>query len=279
MIGRLLRKLPDFRGKRRVSKILLGSKILQKTDLTVKGKFGCTYILPNIQETIDFEILINGVYEPETILFINQRIKESGKLLDVGANIGAICAPLGMLRRDIHIVSLEASPWVFEYLRQNVSANQLTNLELINKAISSEKGKIVEFFSPKDKFGKGSLAPIFTSEAEKIETTTIDELAATEGNIIDFIKIDVEGFEASAFRGGSKFLSSPQAPDILFEFVDWAEELAGEKIGSSQGVLMDFGYDLYTFFKGKIAERLSHPLLKGGHLIFATKNKQNICIR
>jgi len=279
MIGRLLRKLPDFRGKRRVSKILLGSKILQKTDLTVKGKFGCTYILPNIQETIGFEILINGVYEPETILFIKQRIKESGKLLDVGANIGAICAPLGMLRRDIHIVSLEASPWVFEYLRQNISANQLTNLELINKAISSEKGKIVEFFSPKDKFGKGSLAPIFTSEAEKIETTTIDELAASEGNIIDFIKIDVEGFEASAFRGGSKFLSSPQAPDILFEFVDWAEELAGEKIGSSQGVLMDYGYDLYTFLKGKIVERLSHPLLKGGHLIFATKNKQNICIR
>ena len=94
MIGRLLRKLPDFRGKRRVSKILLGSKILQKTDLTVKGKFGCTYILPNIQETIGFEILINGVYELETIVFINQRIKESGKLLDVGANIGAICASL-----------------------------------------------------------------------------------------------------------------------------------------------------------------------------------------
>jgi len=95
MLDRLLRKLPDFRGNRRVSKDLLGSKILQKTDLTVKGKFGCTYILRNIQETIGFEIYINGIYEQETIDFILSRLTGTdGVFLDIGANIGAITIPV-----------------------------------------------------------------------------------------------------------------------------------------------------------------------------------------
>lgn len=273
MIDRLLRKLPSFMGKRRLARLLLSSEALGTNELTVDGKFGCTYTLPNVQETIGFEILINGIYEAETIQFISKRIKASGKFLDIGANIGAISIPLGKLRTDIQICSLEAAPWIFKYLKQNVLANQLTDITLINKAISSEGGKLVDFFSPKDKFGKGSLAPIFTNTAERVETITIDELVYEKNNTVDFIKVDVEGFEALAFRGGQEFLRGKVAPDILFEFVDWAEELAGEKPGCAQAILMDYGYKLYTFDRGVLGDQLSIPITKGGQLIFATKQK------
>lgn len=273
MIDRLLRKLPSFMGKRRLARLLLSSEALGTNELTVDGKFGCTYTLPNVQETIGFEILINGIYEAETIQFISKRIKASGKFLDIGANIGAISIPLGKLRTDIQICSLEAAPWIFKYLKQNVLANQLTDITLINKAISSEGGKLVDFFSPKDKFGKGSLAPIFTSEAEKVKTITIDELASENDNEIDFIKVDVEGFEAQAFKGGFEFLRSSLAPDILFEFVDWAEELAGENCGKAQSILLEYGYELYAVDRGEIGRHLKDPILKGGQMIFATKKK------
>ena len=170
------------------------------------------------------------------------------------------------------MIGLEASPWVFEYLKLNVETNKVNNTRLINKAISDRAGIEVEFFSPKDKFGKGSLAPVFTEESVKVETITLDELSAVYNNrSIDFIKVDVEGFEALAFRGGSRLLSSPEAPDILFEFVDWAEELAGEKPGNAQLLLLNYGYDLYLFEHGKIGDRFEIPLIKGGYLIFATK--------
>ena len=272
MIDYLLRSIPPFKGKQRLARFLLSPKIRAGKEITVLGKFGCIYKLPNIKENIGFEILINGIYEIETISFICKRVNRSGIVLDVGANIGAISIPVCKQRQDIQMIGLEAAPWVFEYLKLNVETNNVSNIRLINKAISDRSGIEVEFFSPKDKFGKGSLAPVFTEESVKVETITLDELSdAYKNRSIDFIKVDVEGFEALAFRGGGRLLSRPEAPDILFEFVDWAEELAGEKPGNAQLLLLNYGYDLYLFEHGKIGDRLETPLIKGGYLIFATK--------
>ena len=130
----------------------------------------------------------------------------------------------------------------------------------------------VDFFSPKDKFGKGSMAPVFTTEAITIETITLDQLTnLNKGRSIDFIKVDVEGFEGMAFKGGSEVLSGSHAPAILFEFVDWAEQLAGETPGNAQGLLLNYGYKLYLFDHGKIGTQLKNPVTKGSYMIFGTK--------
>ena len=237
-------------------------------------------MIPNLKENIGFEIYINGIYEQETIDFILTRLSGTdGVFLDIGANIGAITIPVCKQLENLQVICVEAAPWVSKYLKHNIQLNELKNVQVLDNAISDRDGDSVMFYSPHEKFGKGSMAPVFTEEGTTVKTTTIDAIALSLNARVRLIKIDVEGFEYKAFCGGAEVLKNKDAPDILFEFVDWAEELAGEKIGSSQGVLMDYGYDLYTFLKGKIVERLSHPLLKGGHLIFATKNKQNICIR
>jgi hypothetical protein len=83
--------------------------------------------------------------------------------------------------------------------------------------------------------------------------------------------VDIEGFEAVVFRGGTNLLSGSDAPDILFEFVDWAKELAGETPGSAQLVLINCGYKIYLLEQSIIVEQLEEPIKKGGALIFATK--------
>ncbi len=276
MIEQFLRSFPPFKGKQRIARLLLNSKISSGAEMHVLGKHECRYNLPNIQENIGFEILINGIYEADTIAFICKRMKRGGIFLDIGANIGAISIPVKKLRPDIEVTCIEAAPWIYNYLKINVEVNKLNKIELINKAISDKNGKCVDFFSPKDKFGKGSLAAVFTDHAVKVETITLDELIGTDPNrAIDFLKIDVEGFEALAFRGGDKLLGGKTAPDILFEFVDWAEALAGETIGNAQNRLLDLGYSLYLFEKEKIGRPLKVPVLKGSHMIFATKKMRN----
>jgi len=65
--------------------------------------------------------------------------------------------------------------------------------------------------------------------------------------VVDFIKIDVEGYEYHVFKGAETTLSRPDAPDILFEFVDWAEEkAAGIAIGDAQRILKSYGYRIFT---------------------------------
>jgi FkbM family methyltransferase len=274
MIDYLMRFLPPFKGKQRLARFLLYSRIRSGKELIVKGRSGYTYRLPNINENIGFEIFINGVYEADTISFIVGRMKADSVFLDIGANIGAISVPVSHLRSDVHVVALEAAPWIFEYLYENIRLNKLVNIRAINKAISNKVGSHVDFFSPRDKFGKGSLAPVFTSTAVTVETITLDALCSTLGDkSVGLIKVDVEGFEALAFRGGNEVLTSSKAPDILFEFADWAEQIAGETLGNAQSLLLNFGYDLYQFKTGKIGHRFETPINSGTHMIFATKKK------
>ena len=272
MIDRILRSLPPFKGKHRLARFLLYWQISNGKEIIEKGKLGCWFKLPSVKENIGFEILINGIYEAETIRFVNKHLKTGDLFIDIGANIGAISIPVCKHRSDINAISLEAAPWIFNFLEENVKINKISNIILVNKVISDKDDSKVDFFSPRDKFGKGSLAPVFTSDAVKVETITLDRLAEVyEGKRIGLIKVDVEGFEMLVFKGGAMWLSHFQAPDILFKFVEWAERLAGVVVGSAQSVLQNFDYSLYHFENGEVGQRLTQLIVSGSCLIFATK--------
>lgn len=273
MIEKIFRKLPLFKGKQRLARGLLHNKIKRAHDLVVEGKYGCIYKIPNIKENLGFELFINGVYEEEIIDFILQRLPLNGVMLDIGANIGAIAIPVCKRRPDIRAIGIEASPRVYDYLKCNKELNNLHNFELINKAVTDNDGDTVDFFSPEEKFGKGSLASVFTKEAERVETIMLDTVF-NQNNLTnaDIIKIDIEGHEYGAFAGGAGVLNKADAPDILFEFVDWAEELAKDrKPGDAQQLLLDFGYKLFELNGTRNLSSLRSPLIKGVAMILATK--------
>ena len=248
---KLFRNIPNFKGKGKIARYLIGNSIYRKKDITISGKHGCEYILPNIIENIGFEIYVNGQYEPETINLISSLLPINGNFIDIGANIGSIVIPICKQRIDINAMAVEASPWIFNYLRSNVEINKITNLKIINNVLLNKDNEILEFFAPKDKFGKGSLISVFTAESEKIISKTLDSLVR-EFSIspIDVIKVDVEGYEYFVFKGAEKILKSNKAPYIIFEFVDWAEQIApGTNVGDAQDLLLTLGYKLFAIDK------------------------------
>jgi hypothetical protein len=72
--------------------------------------------LPNLYETISFDIFINGIYESETHKLLESRIPLNGIFLDIGANIGSIILQLCKGRSNLQCLAVEASPWVFNFL-------------------------------------------------------------------------------------------------------------------------------------------------------------------
>lgn len=275
MFVRVLRALPDFKGKRMLMRFFLGEKIDSAKDLTVAGKFGIKYLLPNVRESISFDIFTNGIYEPETNRFLNSRIPLNAIFLDLGANIGSITLPLLKQRPDISFVCVEAAPWIFEYLKTNINSNQQgKNVSLVNKALHQSSGETLSFYSPGDQFGKGSLSPVFTNESIPVKSITIDDLVKEMGvSSIQFIKIDIEGFEYFAFKGGIQLLSASDAPDILFEFVDWAEERAGLQKGKAQEFLLDLGYSIFKVGARGLLHKMDKPLTQGYDMLFASKKR------
>lgn len=267
-----MQNLPNFKGKRRLVKFLYGKRIDAAEEITIAGKLNCKYLVPNLQENVGLDIFVNGVYEEETIDLLRTTIPNGGIYLDLGANIGAILVPLCKTRPDIQALAVEAAPWIYKYLDHNVSLNQLKNVQLINNALFHEDDKELNFFSPRDKYGKGSLAPVFSSEPTKVITKRVDTLVS-QYNLqkVDVIKIDVEGFEHFVFRGAQNLLSNTSAPDIIFEFVDWAEEQAmGLAPGAAQQLLKEMGYRLYKMEGNKLIE-LKDILRKGACNLLASK--------
>ena len=86
------------------------------------------------------------------------------------------------------------------------------------------------------------------------------------------IKIDVEGYEYHVFKGAAELLNKKDAPDVIFEFVDWAEEAAkGVDIGASQRILIEMGYRIYHFKGTGLMEEVKGIMQKGFFMLYATK--------
>lgn len=271
MIPKLLRLVPPFKGKHQISRLLMKRLLANGRDLLVQGKWKCKYLLPNLKESISFKILINGVYEEDTInIILSRLILKEGAFIDIGANIGAITIPVCTRVKNLRAVCVEAVPWISDFLKKNIEINHLRKVQVIEKAISAKPNESVMFYSSQANFGKGSMAPVFTDQGIEVTTTTIDLIASSLPEAISVVKIDIEGFEYPAFLGGVHLFGGDDAPDIIFEYVDWAEERAGIKAGAAQQLLIDLGYSLFIFDKGKLLA-LNSIVVKGSAMLLATK--------
>lgn len=217
--------------------------VMKMKDFFINTRAGKFY-LPNLKDIISIDLFINGYYEKGLVSMLKENIPPNGVLIDIGANIGSISIPLSWMRPDIKIIAVEASPWIYTILKRNVEENKAKNIFPINFAVYSESGRLLPMYVPKDLFGKGSLKSFYTAESELVNTITVDDIKLKfELPEIHFIKIDVEGFEASVFRGMTE-ITIKDKPKIVFEFSEWAEVTAGFKACEAQSVILSKGYKL-----------------------------------
>jgi FkbM family methyltransferase len=192
-------------------------------------------------------------------------------LVDIGANVGFLTL-VGARCVGPHgrVLAVEASERIGAHLQENVARNSLTHVTVNRCAVHEEDRSLMEFYdAPVEKFGKGSLAPQYYQTPVMVPTRTLDSLAA-EASLpaVDVVKVDVEGFEASVFRGAARLLEASPAPFLLFEFEDWSEVRAGCPAGRAQDVLLDKGYRLARLGDWlKDRSLLERPLRSGAAML------------
>jgi FkbM family methyltransferase len=142
--------------------------------------------------------------------------------IDVGANEGAFSKLLLVHCPSAIVHAFEPVPATFNRLKQNLSANPRVRLHPL--AASNRTGSaVIRTFANSEKNTlvaelKDSLCVDPTGE-EKIKTVRLDEfLAETKLERIDFLKIDVEGFEMKVLEGCGRYLDPSTIPYIFFEF-------------------------------------------------------------
>ncbi len=173
-------------------------------------------------------------------------IKKDFVCFDIGANIGETTLNFARLAPDGKVYSFEPVPFLFQRLKTNTGLNNFQNISLYNIAVSDKKEELF-FDKPGNNNSSGiSMNKEKSSTSACVQSTTIDSFV-NENNIhkIDFIKIDVEGFENYVINGGSNTFKNMKP--VLFIEIDnryLKPKNTSEKIILTQ-LRNEFNYTLY----------------------------------
>jgi FkbM family methyltransferase len=277
LLTNFFRLLPiGLKGKDRLARYLF-NKNLNDGDRSIVARDSSKYLVPSLNEPVGFYLLIDGIYEKSAIDFIIKILPPGGTFLDIGANIGVFTITVAQfMQKTGCVIGIEASPKIFDYLQKNVESNHLDNVRIFEYAVTDVDNSYVSFYEPPvDHFGMGSMAPQFHEHPIQVKTKQIDTLLSEiDITDVDVIKIDVEGYEAMVFKGAKQLLSQQNAPTILFEFCDWAEERVPElEIGAAQRILAEYGYQIWRLndlIQGKSA--MKQIMTQGCDTLIGIKN-------
>ncbi|HLP36097.1 FkbM family methyltransferase [Lacibacter sp.] len=143
-------------------------------------------------------------YEIKTLAFLQLHFKQFHHVVDIGSNIGNhmlyYCSHLSAKT----VICFEPNTFNRNTLTKNVSLNYLEKIVTVYPfAVGAENGKGVQSeFS----LGNTGMNRVDKLNTEPIGTSDIIEIRSLDSfNLqqIDFIKIDVEGFEADVLQGAS----------------------------------------------------------------------------
>lgn len=176
-------------------------------------------------DEITRQILQNGEYDAWALASLREVLQyvRPRTSLDIGANIGNHAVVIGELSQ--RLFAFEPLPFVYQVLQHNLARNLGERARGFNLALSDIDAAVRIGVRSEENFGASSLCA-GSSDGETVRAVVGDEFLAEQGIAeVDFIKIDVEGHEASALSGLTKTILRDQ-PLVMMEWND-AETAAG----------------------------------------------------
>ncbi len=227
------------------SKILIAS-ILSKILIFLIGDKKRIILRNNIKYEIDLNEAIDlgiflGIKNENNLYRIKNFLDSNSKnvLVDIGSNVGSVTLPLAQLFNLSTVISIEPTKFAFSKLKKNLKLNpSLKNrVKLFNIFISNKRKRVSFVHSSwklkvKEKRHKVHLG---TLKKTSNKTKTLSEVLGKIRKRIDFIKIDVDGYEINVLRSGKRIIKKYK-PLIYFEFAPYLYK----EFGYSPEILIDF---------------------------------------
>ncbi len=233
-MGSLIRHVKNLLSKSATHGDAMPSEAVDAPDraeenIHVKPPAGDRTIATNIggracQITSDDDYLehIQGEFEPEMVKLFRSLINKEQVILDVGANIGCTAILFGDLGKQVF--GFEPSPTTFSYLQKNLQAAGCANVNPVNFGLGKENGSFELTFAKSNRSGGFVSNLTKASQGHQVEKIRIvqgdDYIKETGLQHIDFIKIDVEGFEKNVMEGLAQTIQRDK-PVVVLELNHW----------------------------------------------------------
>ncbi len=154
-----------------------------------------------------------------------QMVRPGDTVLDIGANLGLVTVLLSRLvgpQGQVH--SFEPNPDIVDLLQQSIQRSGATNVTLHPCALGQQEEVLELSLPPKNKGAASLRAPNHRAGHESVSVpvrplSTLLEEAGVEK--IQFVKMDVEGFEPEVLEGARGVLEQIRPEAIVFECNDF----------------------------------------------------------
>jgi FkbM family methyltransferase len=206
---------------------------------------------------VERSLYYTGTYEKGTLHVIETILRPGDTFVDIGANIGlmtvhaALC--VGVSGR---VVAYEPNPETNDILQRNVVLNELGNVQVRPFAVGAERSTGMIFDHPDPNRGRATMVGSDHERAgHEVEVVALDEEFA-DGERVDMIKMDIEGYELEALKGMRSMLERAEPPMLIIEYSELRENSSGQEPRPIYDFIDQLG--VYRFFRtSKSKERKS----------------------
>jgi len=193
----------------------------------------------DLREIIDASLYYSGTFEEEAEAVITDMLRPGMVAIDIGANFGYHTFRMSEgVGPEGQVLAIEPTTWAYEKLLRNADLNDMTNISYAKVGLSDVDAGDTEIdFVSSYRLDGESTATVETVRLITLDTL-LDELGVTR---LDFIKLDVDGFEGKVLRGSARTLEK-YLPALFFEISPSAMRINGDSAFELISWLTDLGY-------------------------------------
>lgn len=224
-------------------------------------QYGPAKVVLNPKDPVVSGALAFRVYERSELVFVSNALKPGMTMLDVGANVGLYSALGGQLvGSQGRVIALEPDPESFRYLQLTIQKNGLRNVHALRMAASDQTGMAYLFTSSSNRGDSRLYDNELSDNKVRIKTVRLDDYLPQIGiEEVEFIKVDVQGFEGHVLSGLEKTIRRSPRLTIIAEF--WPEGLrrAGSDPSQFLAQLERWGMHLYKLGNNGMPTPIRNP--------------------
>jgi len=210
----------------------------------------------NLHDTIvSFEIMMYKAWQPLETIIYERLIRPGDRVIDVGANIGYFTVLFAELVGDAgHVLAIEPEPNNIRLLRKNVAARGLSGIVTVAEtAVGATTGSAKLYTAASGNLGDNRM--YYTPErhglvsakergVREVALERVDVLAADRRRA-DFVKMDIQGYEAHALRGMTAVIEASPEMLLFTEFFPFGMRGAGSDPFAFLAALRSYGFEIW----------------------------------
>jgi len=219
----------------------LGTRILDR-DILIDWVEGTRVVVRRGETGLTGSVYC-GLDEFADMAFVLHSVRPTDLFVDVGANVGSYTI-LACAARGAQGIAIEPVLGTFARLKQNLAVNGLTEqVVALNAGVADAEGEL-RFTVEQNCMNHVVLVPDPSENTTLVRVLPLDALI--EPTKPTFLKVDVEGFEASVVAGAKRTLTNPWVKAVIME-LNHSGKRYGFEDDSIVRQLAEHGFQSYSY--------------------------------